>query len=553
MKKLFYVLTIFLLTSCETNVQKQVSEVEKSIGEHGVSNFWKNAIVYFLLTDRFNNGNKENDLSFDREKDGAVLRSFEGGDLKGITLKLKDGYFQKLGVNALWMTPIIEQIRGHTDEGTGKTWAYHGYWARDWTQLDPNFGTEEEFAEMVDLAHDQGIRVLMDVVINHTGPVTDTDPVWPEEWVRTTPPCNFKDYKGTVECTLVENLPDIRTESNSSVDLPPFLIEKWRTEGRLEEEIESLDNFFDRTGYPRAPRFYIIKWFRDWVRKYGLDGFRIDTAKHTEAGIWEELEKECSEALEEWKSAHPEKAIDDENFYMVGEVYNFFIEGSRDFDYGDQKVDFYKNGFESLINFSFKGDVTHDYESIFNKYDIALNQGAFEGVSVLNYVSSHDDGSPFDNDRSRSFEAGTKLLLCPGGVQIYYGDETARPLIIEGTQGDATLRSFMNWDDLENDEDVQQILTHWQKLGRFRHEHLAVGAGKHTMLQQEPYIFKRTLEGREKDRVLAGLDLKAGSKKDKTRTSGPSPVFQPGAPSGRTAGVSNQLWTTTHAAKTRIG
>ena len=484
----------------------------ESLAVPQVSNFWKNAIVYFLLTDRFNNGNKENDLSFGRKNDGALLRSFEGGDLKGITLKLKDGYFQKLGVNALWMTPVIEQIRGHTDEGTGKTWAYHGYWARDWTNLDPNFGTEEEFAEMVNLAHSQGIRVLMDVVMNHTGPVTETDPVWPEDWVRTEPPCNFKNYQGTVECTLVENLPDIRTESNSAVELPPFLVEKWRVEGRLQEEIESLNHFFDRTGYPRAPRFYIIKWFRDWVRKHGLDGFRIDTAKHTEAEIWDELEKECSEALREWKKANPEKAIDDEKFYMVGEVYNFFIEGSRDFDYGDQKVDFYANGFESLINFSFKGDANNNYETIFSKYDKALNEGDFDGVSVLNYVSSHDDGSPFDNERSRSFEAGTKLLLCPGGVQIYYGDETARSLIIEGTQGDATLRSFMNWEDLENDERTQQLLTHWRKLGRFRHEHLAVGAGRHQMLQQEPYLFKRTLEGSENDKVLAGLDMQPGNK-----------------------------------------
>ncbi|MEM7103692.1 MAG: alpha-amylase family glycosyl hydrolase [Bacteroidota bacterium] len=473
-----------------------------------VSDFWKNATVYFLLTDRFNNGNSANDNSFDRKQDGAVLRSFEGGDLKGITQKINEGYFTDLGVDAIWMTPVIEQIKSHTDEGTGKTYAYHGYWGRDWTTLDPNFGTEAEFAEMMEAAHQKGIRILLDVVINHIGPVTPVDEVWPKNWIRTGPPCNYKGYTSTVDCTLVENLPDILTGSNEDVELPKFLTDKWQAEGRLEAETKSLDDFFARTGYPRAPRFYFIKWFRDWVRKYGVDGFRIDTAKHTEAEIWAELKKECAEAFEEWKKENPDKKVDDESFYMMGEVYGFGM-GSRAYDYGDRKVDFFDNGFESLINFSFKGDANSDYETLFSKYNEALNGGQLDGISVLNYISSHDDGGPFDKERKRTFEAGTKLMLCPGGVQVYYGDETARSLIIEGTNGDATLRSFMNWKDLEN-EDTQKLLAHWQKLGTFRQANQAVGAGVHEQLQAKPYVFKRTLG--DKNKVLVGLDMESGVK-----------------------------------------
>ena len=89
--------------------------------------------------------------------------------MAGITEKIREGYFTELGINAIWFTPVVEQIHGDTDEGTGNTYAYHGYWARDWTTLDPNFGTYQDLEELVETAHEHGIRILMDVVINHTG------------------------------------------------------------------------------------------------------------------------------------------------------------------------------------------------------------------------------------------------------------------------------------------------------------------------------------------------------------------------------------------------
>lgn len=499
----------FLSIGCDTTDKGQVSPMEATI-----SNYWKNATVYFLLTDRFNNGDPDNDLSLNRKKDGAVLRSFEGGDLKGITQKIEEGYFDKLGVNAIWMTPVVEQIHGPTDEGTGKTYGYHGYWAKDWTRLDPNFGTEADLAALVATAHQRGIRILMDVVINHTGPVTDLDQQWPDSWVRTGPTCNYQDYESTVTCTLVENLPDIKTESEEDVELPPFLKEKWTLEGRLAAEEKELDAFFEKTGYPRAPRFYIIKWLTDWIRKYGIDGFRVDTVKHTEAEIWDELKEAAEAAFQEWKAANPGLVLDEEDFYMVGEVYGYYVEAEKMYDYGDKKVDFFANGFEGLINFSFKQDATNSYEDLFSKYSDILNKDNMQSVGVLNYLTSHDDGSPFDPQREKSYETATKLLLSPGAAQIYYGDETARPLIIEGANGDANLRSFMNWDDLAAPS-YQTLLGHWQKLGQFRKNHLSIGAGQHQQLQASPYLFKRTLPVEEQpaDQVLIGLDLDQGIKK----------------------------------------
>ncbi|MDF1574286.1 MAG: alpha-amylase family glycosyl hydrolase [Bacteroidales bacterium] len=478
---------------------------------------WENANIYFLLTDRFYNGDTSNDIQFDRSGKTAMLRGFEGGDIKGVIQKMEEGYFDRLGITALWMTPWLEQIHGGTNEGTGLTYGFHGYWISDWTSLDPNFGTEEDLARLVETAHKQGIRVVMDVIINHTGPVTEQDPVWPGEWVRTEPRCTYQDYESTVTCTLVRNLPDIRTESDQEVELPPQLIEKWTREGRLEQEMEELDAFFARTGYPRAPRYYLIKWLTDFVRKYGIDGYRLDTAKHIEEHIWSELGKEAQAALEEWKEAHPGQVLDDRDFYMVGEVYGYGISGGRLFDFGDRQVDFFAQDLDALINFEFKESAKLPYEQLFSSYSNKLH-GPLLGCSVLNYISSHDDGAPFDKKRSKSMEAGTKLLLAPGASQVYYGDESSRELEIPGTQGDANMRSFMNWEEIESNVSrkgvpIAEVMLHYQKLGQFRRAHPAVGAGEHRMISETPYIFSRIYEGADfSDRVVAGLDLKPGKK-----------------------------------------
>jgi alpha-amylase len=478
---------------------------------------WENANIYFLLTDRFHNGDQNNDLSFDRNQRAAKLRGFMGGDMRGITQKIEEGYFDKLGITAIWFTPVVEQIHGPTDEGTGLTYGYHGYWAKDWTALDPNFGTEADLAKLVETAHLHGIRILLDVVVNHTGPVTEQDPVWPAGWVRTEPQCRYDNYENTTACTLVKNLPDIKTESTAAVEVPSFLKVKWQREGRLDEEMAGLDAFFKRTGYPRTPRYFIIKWLTDYIRKFGVDGFRVDTAKHTEESVWADLRKEADVAFQDWKKANPKKVMDDNPFYMTGEVYGYGISGGRMYDFGDRKVDYFANGMTSLINFEFKGDAANSFEAIFSKYSNLLH-GPLAGKSVLNYLSSHDDGGPYDRERLKPLEAGTKLLLCPGASQVYYGDETSRPLEVNGAEGDANLRSFMNWDEVVRNSErngfkVNDVLAHWQKLGQFRKAHPAVGAGVHEQLASRPYLFKRTYQsGSYSDVVLVGLDMEKGRK-----------------------------------------
>ena len=473
---------------------------------------WESANVYFLLLDRFQNGNPSNDNIIKRDKPTGPLRGFEGGDLRGIIQKLDEGYFTNLGINAIWMTPVVEQIHGSVDEGTGNSYGFHGYWTKDWTAIDPSYGTRADLKELVDKAHARGIRIMLDAVINHTGPVTELDPAYPSDWVRTSPKCTYNSYDTFINCTLVENLPDVLTESNQNVALPPMLVEKWKKEGRYEQEVAELDAFFKKTGYPRAPKYYIMKWLADYITDFGIDGYRADTVKHTQEDIWKDFQAVCQATFDEYKKNNPSKVLDNNKFFTVGEVYGYNIGAKRLYDFGDKKVDYYANGFTSLINFDFRNEAKLPYEELFSKYNSIL-QNDLKGHTVMNYTTSHDDGYPFDKKRERTFEAGTKLLLAPGIAQVYYGDESARNLDIAGAQGDATLRLFMNWEELKTDTSKKELLLHYQKLGQFRANHPAVGAGVHQQISAAPYVFSRSFAKENyTDAVVVGLDLPVGPK-----------------------------------------
>lgn len=503
MKKAFVLAFVALLLSCKQEIQQKTIQETPFV--------WEGANLYFLLTDRFNNGDTSNDVNFNRNKETGKLRGFEGGDLKGITQKIKEGYFTDLGVNAIWMSPIFEQIHEGTDEGTGLTYGFHGYWTKDWTQLDPNFGTKEDLKELVSEAHKRGIRVLLDAVVNHTGPVTEKDTQWPNDWVRTEPQCTYKDYETAVKCTLVKNLPDVLTESNKVVELPPQLVEKWKKEGRYEAEMKKLNDFFESTNYPRAPRFYIMKWLADHIAEFGFDGYRVDTVKHVEESVWQEFKKICDMYYETFKKANPNNYLSD-NFYLLGELYGYGVSSGLYYHYSDRKVNYFDKAFNSMINFDFKWNAKEwSYEKLFSIYSEKLN-GVLKDYGTMNYISSHDDGQPFDKLREKTYEGGTKLLLSPGASQLYYGDETGRILEVEGAIGDANLRSNMNWDAIKT-EKGKALLTHFQKLGKFRNAHPSVGAGVHIMISESPYVFQRTFsKGDYSDKVVVGLDLPKGKK-----------------------------------------
>lgn len=409
MKNIFLTLSAsLLLFGC--NCTKETVKKEAPITQTPF--VWESANVYFLLIDRFQNGNPANDKIINRNKPTGVLRGFEGGDIRGVIQKLDEGYFTNLGITAIWMTPVVEQIHGSVDEGTGNTYGFHGYWTKDWTAVDPSYGTKEDLKELVEKAHAKGIRILLDAVINHTGPVTELDPAYPSDWVRTSPKCTYQSYDTYINCTLVENLPDVKTESNANVALPPMLVEKWKKEGRYEEEVAELDAFFKKTGYPRAPKYYIMKWLSDYITDYGIDGYRVDTAKHTTEDVWADFKKVCDQAFADFKKNNPSKVLDNNGFFTVGEVYGYNIGAKRLYDFGDKKVDYYANGFTGLINFDFRNEAKMNYEELFSKYSSIL-QKDLKGNTVMNYTTSHDDGWPFDKKERESLKPAPNCYWLP--------------------------------------------------------------------------------------------------------------------------------------------
>lgn len=485
---------------------------------------WRNANVYFVLTDRFANGDPGNDRSYGREPDGEEeIGTFHGGDLKGLTGKLD--YLAELGISALWISAPYEQIHGWVgggDKGDFRHYAYHGYYALDFTQLDANMGSEDDLRELIAQAHARGIRVLFDVVLNHAGYSTLADmqrydfgalrdgmaqylpqqwtqwqpesfenlhayhnlidyqhPAWTnwwgKDWVRAgvadypTPPSVLIDpLKGSLAF-----LPDFRTESEAAVSLPEFLRHKQPTRA------------VERDGY--RVRDYLSEWLSFWVREFGVDGFRADTVKHVEPAAWAQLRQQADQARRDWSRASPDDPFAGEPFWMVGEV----------FGHGPETSDYTANGFDALINFGFQDEVAGQASDCLRKAENSYAH--YAGLladnpqhNFMSYASSHDTSLFFarHQDLQRQRDLASALLLSPGAVQIYYGDESARPFGPTGSDPLQGTRSDMNWDEHGKPE-IAALIDHWQRLGQFRARHPAIGAGSHRQLSEQPYAFVR--------------------------------------------------------------
>lgn len=509
-------LILSLAASCGSQEKEYVTSTE------GVFSY-ENATVYFAMTDRFFDGDEENNTAYGRKTVddlGNTIGTFNGGDIKGMTEKLEEGYFTDLGINAIWITAPYEQIHGYIGggrEGDFAHYGFHGYYALDWTMMDRNIGTVEDFRTFVDTAHEKGIRIIMDVVMNHVGypnlqdmldygyggedlpegyeveeggdffsytdDVDYEDPAaWENywgDWVRTDLPGYEKPGETEIDFSLA-GLPDVRTDVTEDIGLPPILEQKWSMED------ESFDPWILpgtkalRRDLGLAPYEYIIKWLSAWVLEFGIDGFRIDTAKHVEIERWAELEVSVTEALKKYRENNPDKpaASFEDDFFMMGEVWG----------HGVLKNYYFDHGFDALINFSFQGlkkdgpaFKAQRKESVYKNYAEALNND--ESFNVLSYISQHDTVL---YPRQKLHEGGTYLLLLPGAVKIFYGDETARPIGEGGSDATQGTRSPMNWEEVD-----EELLLHFRKLGRFRNRNLSVGAGEHTMISEAPYIYMR--------------------------------------------------------------
>lgn len=334
---------------------------------------WDESVVYFMVTDRFFDGNESNNTASGADTYGKNNPGlYHGGDFAGVTAKLN--YLQDLGVNTIWITPIVENVKGVavTDEGKEDVpynAAYHGYWASDFTKLNPTMGTTEEFETMISEAHKRGMRIMVDIVVNHAGYGTES---------------TFADM--------------LRDKSVSEGD-----IKSWQS---------GLPDFATENADVRAK---LVEWQTSWMKDYGVDYFRVDTVKHVDSTTWAALKNSTTEV--------------NPSFKMIGEYYGagYASNGSTlgsgqmdadlDFDFNDQATSFVSGNISSV-------------EKFLSARNSALNNAYMTGQ----FLSSHDEdgfkaalmkGKEYTEDKATSaaLVAATLQLTAKGIPVIYYGEE----------------------------------------------------------------------------------------------------------------------------------
>ena len=470
---------------------------------------WGNANVYFVITDRFANGDSSNDINYGRITDYGSERlnaaTFHGGDFKGMLQKTGEGYFKELGIDVVWLTDVYEQIHGWMS-GSGSVndfphYGYHGYYPLDYTQIDKNYGTVEEFRSLVDELHRQGIRVMLGANLNDPGYPTLLDAVqlgfadtglteqeaaghirdwsfdkffegriewkgWYDRgWIRM--PDEGWDESNPLQATLF-GMPDFKDESNEPVKIPDFLKRKWKREGKSNDAWVNPSARELRKDRNWSPMQYVIAWISSWVEEFGIDGFRCDIVENVHLNRWKELNEACNAALEKWRDNHPECPASKwtDRFYMTGDFDNAGI---------DYKPEYADAGFSSMVNF------------------FLPKHGDLDGIiytwqAYADSVQAHPDWHPFsylnnsyhrDADMSNMIDCATTLLLSPGVSQVFYGDETGRKLNDArlNVDSDQAFRSDMDWDDVDTLQ-----LKHFQKLGKIRNTHPAIGKGRQTTI-----------------------------------------------------------------------
>jgi len=364
---------------------------------------WEDEIIYFLMVDRFHNGNPDNDYAVNTRDPLA----YHGGDFEGIIKKLD--YIKEMGFTAIWLSPVVQ------NEEKG----YHGYWAEDFYNTEEHFGTLEEFKKLVNEAHKRDIKIILDLVVNHTGYKHPwlNDPE-KQDWFHEDNPIINWNNQTEVENGRLAGLPDLAQENPEVKD---YLIE-------------------------------MAKW---WIKETDIDGFRLDTVKHVPKWFWEEFAKEVKSVKE--------------NFFLIGEVWH------NDAQYVASYVE---TGIDSVLDYPFYNVAN----SIFLSPDQSLgkleavwkrNQSLYKNPYVLgNFLDNHDNPrftrmvlERGEDPVDRWKMALTYMYTAPGIPIIYYGTEVA----LDGGN-DPDNRRMMEFSDHE-------LVDYISRLGEIRQTYPSLRRG----------------------------------------------------------------------------
>jgi len=463
---------------------------------------WRDAIMYFVMIDRFANGDPSNDAPISGvEQPGQ----YQGGDFKGLKQKIEEGYFNDLGVNTLWLTSPIDNADNANPGSDGHSYSgYHGYWPRNLDSAESKYGTEAELKAIVDAAHARGLLVLIDYVMNHVhahSPIYAQHPDW--FWP------NDNGFGGNCVCGSGCSWDNDRIRCWFDPFLPDF-------------------NF--QNGDARR---YSVENAMAWAKRLGVDGFRLDAVKHLET-VW----------LTDLRARIQPEVAWDQPFYMVGETFdgsrdliksyvdpNTMLDGQFDFPLRGQVLStlLRRDGsMNDLAGFLASNDGFYGPGSVMSTFignhdvpraiHLAEDQpqfGSWDGGkdrAWFNQPSLPQNKSPFE----RLTVAYTLLFSIPGIPMIYYGDEFGMP-----GAGDPDNRRFMQWDG--HTANQTWLRDRIAGLAKARAQHLAMrqGARQQLGVTGDVMVYKMSAPGdtvfvalNRGDNAQAATGLPAGSYKD---------------------------------------
>ncbi|SDC34608.1 alpha-1,6-glucosidases, pullulanase-type [Sanguibacter gelidistatuariae] len=370
---------------------------------------------YFVLTDRFANGDPSNDnghiivdgtASADRAVTGFDPTDkgfYHGGDIAGLRNNLD--YIEGLGTTAIWLTP---SFKNNAVQGTGDDMSagYHGYWVTDFTQIDPHLGTNAELDALIDDAHARGMKVYFDIIANHTADIIDykegvyTFRAPPEEPYTPSIPAGLETIK---QPTWLNDTSFYNNRGNSTWEGPSVIL----------GDFDGLDDL-DTSQQPVVDGFIDIYTF--WA-KSGIDGFRIDTVKHVDFSFWEQ-----------WTTAIKAATTDNPDFFMFGEIYDADPSKLSPYVRGtdmDSVLDFtYQSAASSYAN----GNTAKGLQLLFagDDYYTTATKNAY---ALPTFLGNHDMGrlgfvvKDQPDALERSELAHSLMYLTRGQPVVYYGDE----------------------------------------------------------------------------------------------------------------------------------
>lgn len=414
-----------------TNVT--VTERKKSAGDFD----WDEAVIYFAVTDRFFDGDASNNDAYGvgdyntGEKGGS---SYHGGDFAGLNQKLD--YLKDLGVNTIWITPIVENITEdqHDNKTDTATYGYHGYWASDFTKLNKHLGTEQQFKALLDAAHSKGMKIMVDVVLNHAGYGTEK-------------------YFNSILTDADGNSISMIRDSNNTIS--------------GDDKYDSLSDLPDFVTENKAVTDQLVTWQTEWMSKYSIDYYRVDTVKHVETTTWEAFKNSLTKVNPDFKMIGEYSGAGYAN--NAGELGTGSMDALLDFDFNDFAQKFVT------------GDIS-GVESSLQKRNGAINNTATMG----SFLSSHDEDTlqyKFVNESKISEEEAYNLMKVAATLQItakgqpvlYYGEEIG--------QGGAnnwplqTNRRDFDWTELEKQKaDSNSIYNHYKTMLAIRNAYTDVFA-----------------------------------------------------------------------------